>query len=210
VIPGVFLQATALEFESLVLFGLGAAVQGFGLWVHCRAKGRSRWWALLALAPIFGWLGAVHLRSQAQLESLAREKAVKSRDGSRLSRMALGAFAAGTAYYLWPLLVSEPGIPACRGMSPEVEQTLGSFFAIALPLSAAALVFGGIAELRIKRSHGRLRGRWLAQLAVILGIMNLLQAIAMPRFFLWREMGAERHALQILYRAEEGFRSRYP
>ncbi len=53
--------------------------------------------------------------------------------------MALGAFAAGAAYYLWPLFASEPGIPACRGMSAGVGEILGSFFAIALPLSVAAL-----------------------------------------------------------------------
>ncbi len=210
IIPGVFLQMVGSEPKNLVLFGLGTAVQGVGLWIHCRAKGRNRWWALLALVPWFGWVGAVHLRSQAQLEELAREKANRKLRDSRLSRMAVGAFAAGAAYQLWPLFVSEPGIPACRGMSPEVGQNFGSFLAIALPLSAAALLFGLVANFRINRSRGSLRGHWLAQFAVLLSIMNLLQTIALPRFFLFREVGAERLALRTLHRAEEDYRSRYP
>ncbi len=56
VIPGVFLQITGSGLHNLVLFCLGTAVQGSGLWIHCGAKGRNRWWALLALAPIFGWI----------------------------------------------------------------------------------------------------------------------------------------------------------
>jgi hypothetical protein len=212
VIPGVFLQMVGSEPKNLVLFGLGTAVQGVGLWIHCRAKGRNRWWALLALAPWFGWVGAVHLRSQAQLEAIARERASRAmtRENSRLSRMAVGAFAAGAAYQLWPLFVGEPGIPTCRGMTPEVGQNFGSFLAIALPLSAAALLFGLVANFRINRSRGSLRGHWLAQFAVLLSMMNLLQTIALPRFFLWREIGAEKLALRTLHRAEEGYRSRYP
>lgn len=212
VIPGVFLQMVGSEPKNLVLFGLGTAVQGVGLSIHCRAKGRNRWWALLALVPWFGWVGAVHLRSQAQLEAIARERASRAmtRENSRLSRMALGAFAAGAAYQLWPLFVSEPGIRACRGMTPEIEQNLGSFLVVALPLTAAALLFGLVANFRINRSRGSLRGHWLAQLAVLLSAVNLLQTIALPRFFLSREVGAETRALRTLHRAEEGYRRHYP
>ncbi len=211
VIPGVFLQMVGSEPKNLVLFGLGPAVQGVGLWIHCRAKGRNRWWALLALAPMLGWVGAVYLRSQVQLESLAREKANRTlREDSRLSRMAVGAFAAGAAYYLWPLFAHAPGVPACQGMSPEVGQNLGRFLAIALPLSAAALLFGLIANFRINRSRGSLRGHWLAQFAVFLSIMSLLSTMAIPRFFLWQEFGAETRALQTLHRAEVRYRAHYP
>ena len=212
VIPGAVLQGAGSELHDLVLFCLGSAVQGIGLRVHCRAKGRSSWWALVALAPIFGWIAAVHLRSQAQLEALAREKGTRAmtRENSRLSRMAVGAFAAGAAYQLWPLFVSEPGLPGCRGMTPEVGQNFGSFLAIALPLTAAALVFGLIANFRINRSRGSLRGHWLAQLAVLLGVINLLSTIALPRFFLWREIGTGQQALRTLHRAETSYRTRYP
>ncbi len=166
----------------------------------------------MALAPIFGWIAAVYLRSQAQLEALAREKVSRAmtRENSRLSRMAVGAFAAGAAYQLWPLFVSEPGVPGSRGMTTAIGQNFGSFLAIALPLTAAALVLGLVANFRINRSRGSLRGHWLAQLAVLLSVMNLLSTIALPRFFLWREIGAERLALQTLHRAEAGYRSRYP
>ena len=212
VIPGVFLQLVGANLPDLVLLSLGTVVQGIGLWIHCRAKGRSRWWALLALAPGLGWVGAVYLRSPAQLEALAREKASRSmtRKDSRMSRMAVAAFAAGAAFYLWPLFASEPGIPLCQGMSPEVGDNLESFLVIALPLSAAALLFGSVANFRINRSHGRLRGRRLAQLAVILSVMSLLCTMAIPRFFLWREVGAETLALRTLHRAESGYRLRYP
>ena len=212
VIPGALLQGAGSELRDLVQFCVGSAVQGIGLWVHCRAKGRSGWWALMALAPIFGWLGAVYLRSQAELEALAREKVSRAmtRENSRLSRMAVGAFAAGAVYQLWPLFVMESGIPACRGMSPEVGENFEGFLAIALPLTAAALVFGLVANFRINRSRGSLRGHWLAQLAVLLGVINLLSTIALPRFFLWQEMGTEQQALQTLHRAEARYRSRYP
>ncbi len=141
VIPGVFLQLVGANLPDLVLLSLGTVVQGIGLWIHCRAKGRSRWWALLALAPGLGWVGAVYLRSPAQLEALAREKANRklNRENSRMSRMDVAAFAAGAAFYFWPLFASEPGIPGCQGMSPEVGDNLESFLAISLPLSAAAL-----------------------------------------------------------------------
>jgi len=45
---------------------------------------------------------------------------------------------------------------------------------------------------------------------VILSVMSLLCTMAIPRFFLWREVGAETLALRTLHRAESGYRSRYP
>ena len=85
----------------------------------------------------------------------------------------------------------------------------GRSLAVVLPMIAAALLFGGIAEFRIKRSRGSLRGRRLAQLALVLGIMNLLQVMATPRFFLWRQVGAETRALQTLHRAEARYRAQW-
>ncbi len=210
VIPGAFLQMTSSGLHSLVLLCLGTAVQGIGLWIHLRAKGRNRWWALLALAPVFGWVGAVYLRSQAQLEARAREKAVTPRADSRLSRMALGALLAGAAACLWPLFAFEPGVPPCQGMSPEAGRMFERFLAFALALTAAALLFGGIAVLRIKWSRGGLRGRWLAQLALILGVINLLQVIALPRFLIFHEMAVQTGTLQRLHRAEARYRTLYP
>ena len=87
---------------------------------------------------------------------------------------------------------------------------LERFLAVALPLTAAALLFGGIAELRIKRSRGRLRGRWLAQLALILGIANLLSTMALPRFLIFREIGSQTRTLETLHRAEGRYRTLYP
>ena len=212
VISGVYLQLVRAIHPDLILLSVGTVVQGIGLWIHCRAKSRSRWWVLLALAPGFGWVGVVYLKSPAQLEALAREKANRrmNRKDSRMSRMAVAAFAAGAAFYLLFLFAIETGIPACRGMSPEVTDRLESILAIALPLSVAALLFGSVANFRIARSHGRLRGRQLAQLAVVLSVMSLLCTMAIPRFFLWREFGAEKLALRTLHRAESGYRSRYP
>ncbi len=212
VIPGAFLQLVGANLPDLALLSLGTAVQGIGLWIHCRAKGRSRWWALLALAPGLGWVGAAYLRSPAQLEALAREKANRrmTRKDSRMSRMAVAAFAAGAAYFVWPFFSRAPGIPACLGLTAEVEEVLGGFLAVVLPLTAVAMVFGLIANFLINRSDGRLRGRWLAQLAVFLSVVNLLQTMALPRFYLWQEFGAETVALRTIHRAEKVYRSRYP
>jgi hypothetical protein len=166
----------------------------------------------MALAPFFGWVGAVYLRSRAELEALAREKVSRAmtRQNSRLSRMAAGAFAAGAVYQLWPVFVSEPGIPGCRGMTPEISQNLETFLAMALPLTATALLLGLVANFRINRSCGSLRGHWLAQLAVLLSVLNVLSTLALPRFFLWREIGAETLALRTLHYAQARYRSRYP
>ena len=38
----------------------------------------------------------------------------------------------------------------------------------------------------------------------------MLSTIALPRFFLWREVGAEELALRTLHRAETGYRARHP
>jgi hypothetical protein len=45
---------------------------------------------------------------------------------------------------------------------------------------------------------------------VLLSVVNLLSTIALPRFFMSGEIGAERQALRTLHRAEMGYRSRYP
>ena len=79
-----------------------------------------------------------------------------------------------------------------------------------LVLSAAALLFGLVANFRINRSRGSLRGHWLAQFAVLLSIMSLFFTMAIPRFFLWREVLAETWALQTLHRAEARYRTHYP
>ena len=40
--------------------------------------------------------------------------------------------------------------------------------------------------------------------------MSLLFTMAIPRFYLWQEVGAETLALRTLHRAESGYRLRYP
>lgn len=75
VVPGVVIQAAGLKTDDLVQLSLGTALQALGLWLYCRAKGRGWWLTVLALVPIFGWTGALFLRSQAELEALARKRA---------------------------------------------------------------------------------------------------------------------------------------
>jgi hypothetical protein len=84
VFPGVILQGAGSKVDDWIQISAGAVLQGVGLVFYLRAKGRSPWWALFALIPILGWIGPVALRSQAQLDEIARAKvAVSKRHWSR-------------------------------------------------------------------------------------------------------------------------------
>jgi hypothetical protein len=101
VFPGVILQGAGSKADDWIQICAGAALQGVGLVLYLRAKGRSSWWALFALIPLFGWIGPVALRSQAQLAEIAKVKTAGSKPqrsrkvASAAALMLVAGFCAG-------------------------------------------------------------------------------------------------------------------
>ncbi len=102
ILPGFFLQAAGAKMHSLLLFAAGTAMQGVGLVPWLRVKGRSPSFALLALAPVFGWIVAVNLRSEEQREeiALARESRGPGFWVKRTAVVVAGLLLVGTCSFL--------------------------------------------------------------------------------------------------------------
>ncbi len=137
---------------------------------------------------------------------------MKSKD-SRLSRLALSSFLlAVSAWWAFTLIFYQVGptdtpIP-CKSIQPG---DLGEFSVFgSLVLAALALVMGGIGLFQIKRSQGRLTGRWLANLGIVGFVIVLLQVISLPSFLVRHDHAVTNWAFTELHQAEERYRTLYP
>jgi len=137
---------------------------------------------------------------------------MKSKD-SRLSRLALSSFLlAVSAWFAFMLIFYRVGpadtpIP-CKAIQPGDLAEFSVY--CSLVLAALALVMGSIGEFRIKRSQGRLKGRWLANLGIVGFVIVMLQIISLPSFLAHRDHVVTHVALTTLHPAEERYRTLYP
>ena len=74
----------------------------------------------------------------------------------------------------------------------------------------AAIVLGAVAASRIKRSQGRLKGRAVARLGVLVGVIGLLMMGASPGLRTEQARSVRRSTLEGLHRAELQYQARFP
>ncbi len=111
------------------------------------------------------------------------ETAVGEKQGPRLSRMAVISFLSGPAS--WPVLLWAISNPSQRpvdlaGTPLGFLLNMGLMIGLISPL--VAMVVGGVAALRIRRSQGRLKGLRLANMGMALGFISLFLIIFIPNF----------------------------
>ncbi len=103
--------------------------------------------------------------------------------GSRLSCMAVISFLSWTAS--WPVLLWVISNPSQRpvdlaGTPLGFLLNMGLMIGLISPL--VAMVVGGVAAFRIRRSQGRLKGLRLANMGIALGFISLFLIIAIPNY----------------------------
>ena len=135
---------------------------------------------------------------------------------SKLSWLALISFLCGMGWWFGLLAIPILGDifgtadgPTCRSHEPQLEG-FGKVLAVIMVLSPVAFVTGVVGHWRIKRSQGRLKGDWLAQLGCAGSIMVVFVMMAWPRFLLFQDRAVVHHPLTQLHQAEEQYRRAYP
>lgn len=137
---------------------------------------------------------------------------------SQLSWLALFSFLCGMGWWLGLgailILGGIFGIidsPTCRSHEhPQLWKGLGILWPFIIVLCPVAFVTGVVGHWRIKRSQGRLKGDWLAQLGCVGPVMVALMLMALPRFLAYQDLSFVHHPLTQLHQAEEQYRKAYP
>lgn len=139
----------------------------------------------------------------------------KNKD-SKLSWLALISFLCGMGWWLGLCAILFLGAifgtddsPTCRSHEPQLEG-LAIIFPFIMVLCPVAFVTGVVGHWRIKRSQGRLKGDWLAQLGCLGSALVVLMLISLARFLPFQDRAVVRGPLTQLHQAEEQYRQTYP
>ncbi len=185
-------------------------------------RGRSGWFLLLLFIPTLNLWPMVELCFVPGLKGAQRSadpSCVTKNKDSKLSWLALISFLCGMGWWLGLLEILILGdifgiadSLTCRSHERQLKG-LAEILQFMIVLSpVVAFVTGLVGHWRIKRSQGRLKGDWLAQLGLLGSVMVVLMLMSLPGFLAYRDYGlavVDRPLTQ-LHQAEEQYRQTYP